>query len=117
MLGGKKMMSIQEYIKHFDKIFNTNILEKIKETKYPMLDTILSKAGEQIYTPNSEYREISKQQILIIKELEKKIKSNELLEEYENLSNRLRKNVDKQLIIFGYCICYEELKEIGLLKS
>lgn len=112
------MMNITEYIKHFDKTFKTNIIETMKDKDFPMLNLAFYEIGELLYARSCESKEITEQKKKIEKQLNsiESIKEKKLIDTYRELDNDLRDDTDKQLLTFGFCLCYEQLKEMNALK-
>ena len=111
-------MTLEKYIKHFDEIFGTEVLKSMKERNYPMLDFAFNELGEKLYAQNSLNKDFSEKKIAIVNKIEK-LNSDiqkQLLDEYEDLESELRADIEKQMLVFGFCICYEQLKEVGIIK-
>ena len=112
------LMNIDGYIEHFDNTFKTNILETVKDKEFPMLNLAFYEIGEFLYARNCESKEITEQKNKISQQLNsiESIKEKKLIDKYRELDNDLRDDTDKQLLTFGFCLCYEQLKEMNALK-
>lgn len=113
-----KEMSIEEYIEQFDKTFGTNLSNSIKNKSFHMIDFIFSELGERLYSRNKQSIDISKKKTVIARQIEKlnNPKQKQLLDEYEDLDTQLDADLNKQMLIFGFCLCYEALVEMGAIK-
>ena len=102
-------MEIKEYIRHFDEVFDTKILEAMTLKKYPMIDFAFNNLGENLYSQSVESKNISKKKKVISEQIEElnSMKQKQLLDEYEDLDSQLREDIDKQMLIFGFCLCYQ----------
>lgn len=111
-------MELNEYIKHFDSIFHTNIIDTIKTNKFPMIELAFQTLGEYIYARNKHSNTASEQLKIISKEFQElnNEKAIELLNKYDELACEIDFNTKKQLLTFGFCICLEQLKEMGAIK-
>ena len=112
------LMNIDGYIEHFDNTFKTNILETMKDKEFPMLNLAFYEIGEFLYARSCESKEITEQKNKISQQLNsiESIKEKKLIDKYRELDNDLRDDTDKQLLTFGFCLCYEQLKEMNALK-
>ena len=111
-------MSIEKYIELFDKTFGTNLSKSIIENEKIMLDWAFNNLGEDLYAQSRKCIEISKKKLNVSNKLDETLsdKQKELFEEYFVLDGELSADIERQLLIFGYCLCYQELKEMGSLK-
>ena len=111
-------MNIYGYIEHFDNTFKTNILENMKGKNFPMLNLAFYEIGEFLYARSCESKEITEQKKKIEKQLNsiESVQEKKLIDTYRELDNDLRDAIDKQLLTFGFCLCYEQLKEMNALK-
>ncbi len=74
----------KEVIKHFDKIFGTDILKKINFEDKKLLKAVYRTFEEDITKPNPKYKDIRQKSVGIAEKLEKSLteEQKELLNEY-----------------------------------
>ena len=53
-------MELDDYIKHFDTVFSTNLIDTVKNKEFPMIEMAFQNLGEFIYAKNKENRNKSK---------------------------------------------------------
>lgn len=111
-------MNIDEYMQLFDTNFGTDLKELVKNNKFKMLEWAFNNLGEELYSPSQKYKEISKKKIDISNRLDSTLTTEQmnLLEKYLELDSKMSAEIEQQLLIFGFCLCYEQLKEMGALK-
>lgn len=111
-------MSIENFIRQFDKEFNTDLASKMEKNKYPMLEYVFNELGDVIYSLNDESRKNSKEKIKIYDELEETLtdKQRELINKYFDADGEFLDITERQIFIFGYLLCFQELNEMGQLK-
>lgn len=111
-------MDLKDYFKHFDNTFSTNIANNISINKFPMLNLAFNNLGEYFYNLTDEHKQTSK--IIGNKETEfmevLNEKQKELFEDYLEAQNISVSELAKQMLVFGYAIAYQELKEMNVLK-
>ena len=111
-------MNLKDYFKHFDNTFNTNITNNISIDKFPMLNLAFNNLGEYFYNLTDEHKQTSKiienKEIEFMKVLDKDQK--DLFEDYLEAQNISVSELSKQMLVFGYAIAFQELKELGALK-
>lgn len=101
-----KKEEIIPYIKHFDNIFNTDILNNFDMNKLTLFFSIYEKMKEDLCTPTEEYLKIQTEKSKILE----KILKNTSKENIEDLNNFLELNnkstilYEKQMIIFMYML-------------
>lgn len=111
-------MNIQDYIKHFNHTFNTNIPEDLDITKFPMLELTFNSLGEYFYKPSSDYNKITE----VSSPIEKKLidtmtdEQKSIYEDYLENEAVLKSEIVRQILVFGYLVAYQELKEMDALK-
>ena len=111
-------MILNDYIAHFDRIFGTNLLSEIENKTFPMLNYAFDELVEDLYTQNSGSKEISKQKGMIADKIEtlNSTEQKKLLDEYAELESELRVDIDKQMLTFGFLICFEQLREMQAIR-
>lgn len=104
-------MEIKEYIRHFDEVFDTKILETMTSKKYPMIDFAFNNLGENLYSQSVESKNISKKKKVISEQIEElnSMKQKQLLDEYEDLDSQLREDIDKQMLILDFAYATKNL--------
>ena len=111
-------MTLKDYFKHFDNTFNTNIADNIDINKLPMLNMAFNNMGEFMYNTSDDKREITHTLLKIQDKLNVTFneKQRALFDEYEETENISATELARQMIVFGYSIAYQELKEMDALK-
>ena len=111
-------MTIQNYFEHFDKTFGTSISSNTDIDEFPMLKMAFDGLGEFVYNPSEDKKEITKTLLKIQKELTQTFNEEQkvLFEEYEETENMSVTELARQMIVFGYSVAYEQLKEMKALK-
>lgn len=112
-------MTIQDYFKHFDNTFDTNISNNIDINRLPMLNMAFDRIGEYFYNISDDKREITHTILKIQDELRKTLNENQkaLFEEYEETQNISITELARQMLTFGYSIAFQELQEMGAIKN
>lgn len=107
----------EEYLKHFDKIFETDTFENIKFDNMKMLKKLYEYFAEELYTPSLKHKKIRRKYIEESEKLEATF-SEEQQKQFEycwELYNQMLEEIDEQLFIFGYILASElniELKNL-----
>lgn len=111
-------MSIEKFVEQFDESFNTNIASEMKNRKFPMLEYVFNELADEIYSLNSESRKNSKEKIKIYDELEETLtdKQRDLINKYFDADGEFLDITERQIFVFGYLLCFEEMREMGQLK-
>jgi len=110
----------EEYLKHFDNIFETTTFENIKFDNMKMLKKLYEYLAEDLYTPSYRYKELRRKYIEESEKLEETF-SEEQQQQFEKcweLYNEMLGETEEQLFIFGYILASElntELKNNRLL--
>ena len=104
-------MDLKDYFKHFDNTFSTNIANNISINKFPMLNLAFNNLADEhkqtskiIGNKETEFMEVLNE------------KQKELFEDYLEAQNISVSELAKQMLVFGYAIAYQELKEMNVLK-
>lgn len=111
-------MNIQDYIEHFDNTFNTNISENTDINNFPMLQMIFKNMAEYFYKTSQKQENFT----VILSPLEKKLmdslteKQQEIFDKYLETETISKSELAKQMLVFGYLLAYQELKEMDALK-
>ena len=111
-------MELDDYIKHFDTVFSTNLIDTVKNKEFPMIEMAFQNLGEFIYAKNKENRNKSEKMKVILKEIES-IKDNkvaDIFNKYDEIACEIDFDTKKQLLTFGFCICLEQLKELNMIE-
>lgn len=93
-----------EYLKLFDKIFDTNTIKMINEINMPMLHTFFENIQGYLNTTNQDLKESLKKSANMYNELNSTLneKQQEMFKNYAEFKNKLASIVDEQLFMFGY---------------
>ena len=84
-----------------------------------MLNWCFEYMGEDLYIPSPKYKEIeSKSSIISNKILETySYEQEKLFSDYWELDNEIDEDVNRQMLVFGYCLALQQLKEMGAIKD
>lgn len=90
-------------LEHFDKIFETNIKEKIA-LDIPILKLIYERFEEELTIPNEEYVKLRKDHIKLSEKLETSLSKEQwdIFEDHWDLTNQLGAIESEQLFYFGW---------------
>ena len=111
-------MTIQKYFKHFDNTFDTHISDKLYISELPMLKMAFENMSQYFYNISDDKKEITRE----IREIENQLlptlnkEQRSLFNEYEENENISVTEICRQMLVFGYSIAYQELKEMNALK-
>lgn len=102
-------MEGQDYLKHFDKIFNTQTLKNINLDNMSLLKELYSLLEEYLSRTNNESSDIRLKSIKLYDELKSTLtdKQIELLDKIFDLNNEEMSKDLEQIFIFGYIIAKE----------
>lgn len=102
-------MEGKDYLKHFDKIFNTNTLKNINLDNMVLLKELYVLLEEYLSRSNNESSDIRRKSIKLYDELKSTLKDEqiELLDKIFDLNNEEMSNEQEQIFIFGYIIAKE----------
>ena len=105
-------MNIQDYIKHFNNTFNTNISENTDINNFPMLKMAYTHMTEYFNKISKDKKKITHKISIIEKELLSSFNDNqrELFEQYVETENISVTELCRQVFVFGYLLAYQELK-------
>ena len=108
---------MDETLKHFDKIFNTETIKHINYDNMKLLKALYEYLEEDIYTPSAKYLELMHKHVEISDELEKTFtpEQSELFEKYWEIGSYMCAEENRQLFLFGYIIAKELDREIKLI--
>lgn len=100
---------MDETLKHFDKIFNTETIKHINFDNMKLLKALYEYLEEDIYTPSAKYLELMHKHVKISDELEKTFtpKQSELFEKYWEIGSEMTTEENQQLFLFGFIIAKE----------
>ena len=101
-----KKEEIMQYIKHFDNIFNTDILNDFDMNKLTLFFSIYEKMQEDLCIPTEEYLKIQTEKSKILEKILKNTsKENiEYLKKFLELNNKSTILYEKQMMIFMYTL-------------
>ena len=111
-------MDLDGYIQHFDKVFDTNLIDTVKNKKFPMIDTAFQTLEDYIYARNKNSRNQSEKMKAILKDIEaiNDDRVSKIFDNYDKICVEIDFDTKKQLLTFGFCICLEQLKELNMIK-
>ena len=111
-------MTIQKYFKHFDNTFDTHISDKLDISELPMLKMAFENMSQYFYNISDDKKEITREIIEIENQLLPTLNNEQrnLFNEYEENENISVTEICRQMLVFGYSIAYQELKEMDALK-
>lgn len=112
-------MSVVDYIKLFDDTFDTNIAEDMKNKEFTLLNFAFENMGEELFIPSEKHKEIRSKRSTISNQILKTYSYEEekLFSDYWELEGEMDTDINKQMLIFGYCLAYQQLKEMRALKD
>lgn len=95
-----------EYIKHFDTVFGTNIINTIDKNKLIVFLKIHEKIGEELSTPTEEYLRLQKEKNKLLENLigtfnEEQRKN---LNNFLDLDTKTKAIYNKQMMIFEFIL-------------
>lgn len=98
----------EEILKHFDSIFETNVLNEVdlNDKKLDFLKQLFLYFEEDLYKPSFKYEKFRNEYIKVTKQLEKTFteEQQKLFEKCFELENQLKFEGEMQLFCFGYII-------------
>lgn len=114
----KMEMELTSYIQNFDRVFHTNLLKTVTGKEFPMIELAFQTLGEYIYARNKDINSKSEKMKELLDEL-KTINDQKVLDifdKYDEIACEIDYDTKKQLLIFGFCICLEQLKEMDAIE-
>lgn len=93
-----------EYLKLFDKIFDTNTIKMINEINMPMLHTLFISISENLNTTTQELKEALKKNANMYDEFNSTLNEEQqkMFKNYVEHRNEMDSIVNEQLFMFGY---------------
>lgn len=109
----------KEYLKLFDKIFETNTKKYIDVSKLPLLDVVYEIIRENVCMGSDRYKKLQKEQWDILDKLDKNWTQEEkkTFEEYLDLGCEMHMEMEQQNFMFGFIIAKELERESMLNKK
>ena len=118
----KRGENVKKIKNRFDKLFykfdeSFNIEEKVEEKNTPMLLEVFDRFAEEIYRPSINYKKNMYETIKIDKMLRSTLNSNQikLLEERENLKNKMHIEENEQAFVYGFAMA-SQMREEAIKK-
>lgn len=107
----RKNNNSYKYLKHFDKIFDTNTRKTIKQM--PLFDVFYEQFADDFYIQREEVQGLIKERRIISEKLEKSFtkEQQKLFEEYWDLDSQIAEDLRQQLFLFGYITATEIFME------
>lgn len=101
-----KKEEIIQYIKHFDSIFNTDILNDFDMNKLILFFSIHEKLKEDLCTPTEEYLKVQNEKSKILEKILKNTSKENIedLKKFLELNNKSTILYEKQMMIFMYML-------------
>ncbi len=111
-------MDLDGYIQHFDNVFDTNLLDTVKNKKFPMIEMAFQTLEDYIYARNKNSRNQSEKMKAILKDIEaiNDDRVSKIFDNYDKICVEIDFDTKKQLLTFGFCICLEQLRELNMIK-
>lgn len=109
-----KFYNEDQYLKNFDKIFQTTTFKNIKFDDMKMLKKLYEYFEEDLYTPSQKYSELRREYIEETEKLEATF-SEEQQKQFEKgweLYNEMSVELEEQLFFFGYILASELEEEV-----
>lgn len=110
------MQEQTEILKHFDDIFKTDTLKHINLEDMKLLKAIYTYLEEDLYTPNSRYKELRAQAIKISDKLEETFTNEQqkLFESYWEVESLMNCEENEQMFLFGGIIARKLEQEMKI---
>lgn len=111
----KRINNVKDYLKGFDKEFETNMQEKIKEI--PLLISLYQEFLQEVYQPSNRYKLALKLRNEINDDIEKSFsaKQQELMKQYKECGLIMIDDIAEESFIYGFSLAYQ-LKEESIKK-
>ena len=111
----KRINNVKDYLKGFDKEFETNVQEKIKEV--PLLISLYQEFLQEVYQPSNRYKLALKLRNEINDDIEKTFteEQQELMKQYKECVLIMIDDMTEESFIYGFSLAYQ-LKEESIKK-
>lgn len=95
-----------EYIKHFDTVFGTNIINTIDKNKLILFLKIHEKIREELSTPTEEYLSLQREKNKLLETLTSKFNEEQrkTLDNFLDLDTKTKDIYNKQTMIFEFIL-------------
>lgn len=112
-----KKMDLEEYIQLFDKSFGTKIYCEFIHNKFVLLDKIFYDMGEDFYIPSEEHKTLRKKLSLLSEKFDEvfNYEQQQIFDKYWEIESEMNSDLNRQMLVFGFCLAFQELKELGVL--
>lgn len=112
-----KKMDLEEYIQLFDKSFGTKIYCEFIHNKFVLLDKIFYDMGEDFYIPSEEHKTLRKKLSLLSDKFDEvfNYEQQQIFDKYLEIESEMNSDLNRQMLVFGFCLAFQELKELGVL--
>lgn len=96
----------EDYLKHFDEIFGTNLIGKIDLKNFETLQLIFNTFGEDLYKPTPKYENIRNEYMEVSNKLESTFteEQKELYKQVYKLDGLMTEELEQHLFMFGYIL-------------
>ena len=111
----KRIKNVKDYLKGFDKEFETNVQEKIKEV--PLLISLYQEFLQEVYQPSNRYKLALKLRNEINDDIEKTFteEQQEIMKQYKECELIMIDDMTEESFIYGFSLAYQ-LKEESIKK-
>lgn len=111
----KRINNVKDYLKGFDKEFETSMQEKIKE--FPLLISLYQEFLQEVYQPSNRYKLALKLRNEINDDIEKTFteEQQELMKQYKECELIMIDDMTEESFIYGFSLAYQ-LKEESIKK-
>ena len=111
----KRINNVKDYLKGFDKEFETNVQEKIKEV--PLLISLYQEFLQEVYQPSNRYKLALKLRNEINDDIEKTFteEQQEIMKQYKECELIMIDDMTEESFIYGFSLAYQ-LKEESIKK-
>lgn len=111
-------MTNEDFLNHFDSIFNTETIKKVNLKDKKLLLELYRRLEEDLLTTNQEYKEVRKRWKKIDEVFTKSLTDEQLklYDKFDELRNEMHSIEFEQVFIFGYIIA-KELDNESKLKD
>ena len=107
-------MDLDGYIQHFDTVFSTNLIDTVKNKKFPMIEMAFQTLEDYIYARNENSRNQSEKMKAILKDIEaiNDDRVSKIFDNYDKICVEIDFDTKKQLLIFRVLYLFRAVKRI-----
>lgn len=87
------------------------------DNKFILLDKIFCDIGEEFYIPSEEHKKLRKELSLLSGKLYDALNNEQkkLFDDYWEIESEMNSDINRQMLVFGFCLAFQELKELGVI--